>query len=131
MLDNCDNSISTHEVVFLNELNLETFSNNEEIITDQIYQPGFDNGVLEIQTMDDTNDTQIDVHEDIFLNKGLPEKVNLIVTNDTSSPLCRLCACESEDMFYIFGLSEEEKDIAAKINSCLPITVRSRFNIIF
>jgi len=37
--------------------------------------------------------------------------------------LCRLCANPVSDAVFIFGESGKDKELAAKINICLPVTV--------
>ncbi|XP_012272366.1 zinc finger protein 665 isoform X2 [Orussus abietinus] len=50
-------------------------------------------------------------------------KVVLEIKNDVASPLCRLCSRRSDKMVYIFGSTDLEKNIAEKIDICLPIMV--------
>ncbi|XP_033217016.1 zinc finger protein 431-like [Belonocnema kinseyi] len=124
VLDNEDSNAS--QVDFLELSNLETLPDDGVTITEFVNNlDNNDNNYLK----EYLHSNNIEIMEEYqFLDgKELDDKIEtsekLIVTNDISSPLCRLCARQSDEMFFIFGLLPKETSIAEKINNYLPIKV--------
>ncbi|XP_015584863.1 zinc finger protein 184 isoform X2 [Cephus cinctus] len=130
-------------VVYQNDIDIHATSENDEAIEmHKSYQLiTLDSGIeLDQQVLINSTDENVFLHAD---NSEITElmslrnnkrsyskdtmqtnaKVILEITNDVASPLCRLCANKSDEMVYIFGTTESRKEIAEKIDDCLPITV--------
>ncbi|GLG97754.1 Krueppel homolog 1 [Gryllus bimaculatus] len=90
---------SCHENMFKNEF---------------VYEDGiFGTNTLIKEELSDVSDGAVsEEHEDDILTESLNQ-------------LCRLCASHISDVVYIFNDTGQEQQIAKKINSCLPITVKS------
>lgn len=123
-MDNEDSNAS--QVDFLELSNLETLPDDGVTITE--FVNNLDNNENNyLKEYLHSNNIEIMEEYQFLDGKELDDKIetseNLIVTNDLSSPLCRLCARQSEEMLSIFGLLPTEIDIAEKINNYLPIKV--------